>query len=211
MSRLTVSTARTSPAETGALKNKNETNQSVRAWRKHLDEILTEEQKKRFPDVNLLDIKGASRDPQRPFDTTGYLCIDRRGGLSTAVSTSGWAWKYPGRLGDSPIIGAGSYADSRYGACVCTGLGEMTIRAGTARTVVTYLKLGYGLREAVAEAARDLTELKTGFLDEVYIHAINPQEEFHVLGVNSSRAVKFLVWNDSMPSAEIREAEIFKP
>ncbi|MGB7537124.1 MAG: isoaspartyl peptidase/L-asparaginase [Anaerolineales bacterium] len=198
-------------AETGAEKNKNETDTSVRAWKKHLDQILTEEQKKRFPDVRLLDIKGVSRDPQRPFDTTVYLCVDKRGGLSTAVSTSGWAWKYPGRLGDSPIIGAGSYADSRYGACACTGLGEMTIRAGTARTVVTHMKLGYGLREAVAEAARDLAELKTGFLDEVYIHAINPRGEFHVLGVNSSRAVKFLVWNDPMPSAEIREAEIFAP
>ena len=158
----------------GRRRNRNETDYSVEAWKNHLDEILTEEQKKRFPDISLLDIKGVSRDPERPFDTTVYLCIDRRGGLATAVSTSGWAWKYPGRLGDSPIIGAGSYADSRYGACACTGLGEMAIRAGTARTVVTYLKLGYGLRDAVREAARDLTELKTGFLDEVTIHAITP-------------------------------------
>jgi isoaspartyl peptidase/L-asparaginase-like protein (Ntn-hydrolase superfamily) len=198
-------------AEIGARKNKNETEHSVQAWKNHLAEILTEEQKRRFPDVNLLDIKGVSRDPERPFDTTVYLSIDSRGTLATAVSTSGWAWKYPGRLGDSPIIGAGSYADTRYGACACTGLGEMTIRAGTARTVVTYLKLGWGLREAVQEAARDLADLKSGFLDEVFIHAINPQGEFFVLGVNTTRSARYLVWSDAMPSAEIREAEIFKP
>jgi isoaspartyl peptidase/L-asparaginase-like protein (Ntn-hydrolase superfamily) len=198
-------------AEVGAERNKNETEYSLQAWKKHLDEILTDEQKKRFPDVNLLDIKGVSRDPERPFDTTVYLCLDGRGGLATAVSTSGWAWKYPGRLGDSPIIGAGSYADSRYGACACTGLGEMAIRAGTARSVVTYLKLGYGLREAVREAARELADLKTGFLDEVTIHAITPAGDFHVLDVNPRRAVKYLMWNDSLPSAEIREAEVFTP
>jgi len=197
--------------EIGALKNKNETAHSIAAWKKHLDETLTREQKRGFPDIHLLDIKGVSRDPERPFDTTVYLSIDRAGGLATAVSTSGWAWKYPGRLGDSPIIGAGSYADTRYGACACTGLGEMTIRAGTARTVVTYLKLGYGIREAVAEAARDLLDLKAGFLDEVYIHAINPRGEYHVLGVNSNRTARYLVWNDSMPSAEMREAEVFAP
>ncbi|MBN2086667.1 MAG: isoaspartyl peptidase/L-asparaginase [Anaerolineales bacterium] len=198
-------------AEIGAEKNKNETDHSARAWKTHMDETLTEEQKRRFPGISLLDVKGVARDPERPFDTTVYLCMDRQGGLATAVSTSGWAWKYPGRLGDSPIIGAGSYADSRYGACACTGLGEMAIRAGTARSVVLYLKLGYGLRDAVREAARDLADLKTGFLDEVTIHAITPAGEFFVLDVNPRRAVKFLMWKDSLPSAEVREAENFAP
>jgi len=197
--------------ETGALKNKNETDHSIQAWKKHLDETLTEEQKKRFPEINLLDIKGVARDPERPYDTTVYLCIDRTGGLFSATSTSGWAWKYPGRLGDSPIIGAGSYADSRYGACACTGAGEMTVRAGTARSVVMCLKMGHPLREAVYEAAQDLADLKTGFLDAVTIHAINPGGEYFVLSVNSARTVKYLAWNDSMPTAEILEAGTYRP
>src|SRR5207237_1169552 len=78
------------------------------------------------------------------------------------ASTSGWAWKYPGRLGDTPIIGAGSYADTRHGAAACTHTGEMTIRAGTARAIVLYLKLGYALEEAVAAALDDLKALKAG-------------------------------------------------
>ena len=194
--------------EIGAMENKNETEHSMQSWKTHLERILTEEQKKLFPNINLLDIKAIARDTEKSFDTTVYLSMDYAGRISSATSTSGWAWKYPGRLGDSPIIGAGSYADSRYGACACTQVGEMTIRAGTARVVVLYLKLGYALKDAVYEAARDLADLKTGFLGEVTIHAINSKGEFFVLGVNSSRSMKYLIWNESMPSPEIHDAEI---
>ena len=72
--------------------------------------------------------------------TVNFIAIDAKGDIASGVSTSGWAWKYPGRIGDSPIIGAGNYADNRYGACACTGMGEMAIRAGTARSLVLYLK-----------------------------------------------------------------------
>ncbi len=195
--------------EIGAMENKNETDNSIQAWKNHLDGILTEEQKRRFPNINLLEIKTIAKDPEKIFDTTVYLCVDHTGRISSATSTSGWAWKYPGRLGDSPIIGAGSYADSRYGACACTGAGEMTIRAGTARIAVQFLKMGYALKDAVYEAARDLADLKTGIIDEVAIHAINSKDDYFVLAVNSSRTFKYLIWNDSMPSPEIREAEIF--
>ena len=57
--------------------------------------------------------------------TTTWLAIDAQGNLAGGVSTSGWAYKYPGRLGDSPIIGAGLYVDNRYGGCACTHTGEM--------------------------------------------------------------------------------------
>ena len=72
-------------------------------------------------------------DPESVRDTTVFLCRDARAGLHAATSTSGWAWKYPGRLGDAPIAGAGFYADSRFGAAACTHTGELAIRAGTAR------------------------------------------------------------------------------
>jgi beta-aspartyl-peptidase (threonine type) len=51
-------------------------------------------------------------------------------------------WKYPGRVGDSPLIGAGNYCDNRYGAVACTGMGELAIRVSTARSLVLYLKTG---------------------------------------------------------------------
>src|SRR5262245_49153438 len=95
-------------------------------------------------------------DPERVAGTVNFIAQDRAGRIASAVSTSGWAWKYPGRLGDSPIIGAGNYADDRYGAAACTGWGELAIRAGTARSVVLYLKHGYTLQDACREAFRDL-------------------------------------------------------
>ena len=98
-------------------------------------------------------------DPERVAGTVNVIAQDRSGRIASAVSTSGWAWKYPGRLGDSPIIGAGNYADDRYGAAACTGWGELAIRAGTARSVVLYLKQGLALEEACREAFHDLAAL----------------------------------------------------
>jgi L-asparaginase len=105
--------------------------------------------------------------------TVVYLARDVRGNLAAGTSTSGWAYRYPGRLGDSPIIGAGLYADTRYGACGCTHVGEMTIRCATARSVVLYMKMGASVTEACTEALTDLRDLKGGFLGRVMLHAMD--------------------------------------
>ncbi|GAC1696381.1 MAG: hypothetical protein NVS9B6_03340 [Candidatus Limnocylindrales bacterium] len=88
--------------------------------------------------------------------TVNFLAVDRRGDLASAVSTSGWAYKYPGRVGDSPIVGAGNYCDSRHGAAACTGFGELAIRCVTAKTTVDRLAAGAdplsAARAAIAEA-----------------------------------------------------------
>lgn len=98
-------------------------------------------------------------DPERVAGTVNFIAQDAAGHIASAVSTSGWAWKYPGRLGDSPIIGAGNYADDRYGAAACTGWGELAIRAATARSLVLYLKQGLDLEAACREAFHDLGAL----------------------------------------------------
>jgi len=196
--------------EIGAELAKNETELSINTWHKHLSEVLTEEQKNKFPEVRLLDIKNKAVDPEKLFDTTVYLSIDHEARISSATSTSGWAWKYPGRLGDSPIIGAGSYADSRYGACACTHTGEMSIRAGTARSVVLYLKMGLSVTDAVYEAARDIADLETGYLDEVTIHAVDKAGNHKVIGLNSSEEIRYVIWQPGMVKPEIKIAEIVR-
>lgn len=90
------------------------------------------------------------------FGTVNFLAQDGDGKIASAVSTSGWAFKHPGRVGDSPLIGAGNYCDDRCGACACTGLGEWAIRAGTARTVVLAMQMGLSLNDACAMAFQDL-------------------------------------------------------
>jgi L-asparaginase / beta-aspartyl-peptidase len=105
---------------------------------------------------NLARLARLTTDPERAAGTVNFIAQDRDGNIACAVSTSGWAWKYPGRLGDSPVIGAGNYADNRYGACGCTGWGEMALRCSTAHSVVIYQRLGFGLEQACTQAMRDL-------------------------------------------------------
>ena len=104
----------------------------------------------------LSELAARMQDPQRTAGTVNFLARDAQGHLASAVSTSGWAFKYPGRVGDSPQIGAGNYCDDRYGACACTGLGEWAIRGATARTVVLGLQYGLSLEDAGRQAITDL-------------------------------------------------------
>jgi beta-aspartyl-peptidase (threonine type) len=126
-------------------------------------------------------VRSATRDPEIAatsedyFGTVNAIAIDRRGNVASGVSTSGWAWKYPGRVGDSPIIGAGNYADNRYGACTCTGYGEMAIRCATARSVVLYMKTGMTLERAAREAMEDLRHLTVPFPPRMNLIAVSPR------------------------------------
>jgi beta-aspartyl-peptidase (threonine type) len=93
--------------------------------------------------------------------TVNIMARDVNGDLASAVSTSGTALKFPGRLGDSPIIGAGNYCDNRFGAVACTGRGELAIRASTARTIIHYMEDGLSLKEACFRGMKDIHELKS--------------------------------------------------
>lgn len=75
-------------------------------------------------------------------DTVGAVARDSEGRLAVAVSTGGIKGKLPGRIGDSPIPGAGFYADNRFGAVSGTGQGEAFIRLGLARLIVIELQHG---------------------------------------------------------------------
>ncbi len=138
------------------------TNAAAQVWREgvagRLPETFRDAQGAIIADL-LARATHLATDPERVVGTVNFIAQDRTGRIASAVRTSGWAWKYPGRLGDSPIIGAGNYADDRYGAAACTGWGELAIRAGTARSVVLYLKQGLTLESACREAFHDLGAL----------------------------------------------------
>jgi beta-aspartyl-peptidase (threonine type) len=121
-------------------------------------------------------VASVSRDPELAEDhhgTVNFIARDRNGNIACGVSTSGWAWKYPGRLGDSPIIGAGNYADNRWGAAACTGRGEMAQRLCTAHSVVTFMRFGRSLDQALQQAVADLHALDDIYRSEVNIIAID--------------------------------------
>ncbi len=133
--------------------------------------------------LNLAEpVPGDSDEPGSPDNalvhgTVNFLIRDSRGDLASGVSTSGLGWKYPGRVGDSPIIGAGNYCDNRYGAAACTGMGELSIRVSTARSLVLYLKMGLPLQEAGLEALRDLAYLSPPPEQYMNIVALTPDGE----------------------------------
>ena len=114
------------------------------------------------------------RPDEPPHGTVNIMARDASGTMSCAVSTSGWAWKYPGRLGDSPIIGAGNYCDDRWGAAACTGRGEMAFRCATAHSVIMFLRFGYTIEDAVTQALRDFEALDDPYAGEVNIVALTP-------------------------------------
>ena len=192
-------------AEIGAERTAGNPPEVEQAWRAVLDrEGTSMDALHSDPSLPLAELVHAATDPERVRDTTVYLAQDTTGNLCSGVSTSGWAWKYPGRLGDSPIIGAGSYADRRYGAAACTHTGEMTIRAGTARAVVLYLKMGLGLEDALAEAGHDLDHLDGGQQGTVVIHAVDAKGGHRVAAHRPDGPLHYWIWTPGMPEPERR-------
>ncbi len=99
------------------------------------------------------------REPSR-FDggTVGAVCLDADGVVAAATSTGGMRGQPAGRVGDSPLLGAGTWADENV-AISCTGDGEAFIRAGAARHIACLVAGGTPLAEAAAQVIEDVTEL----------------------------------------------------
>lgn len=91
--------------------------------------------------------------------TVNFIALDKKGNIASAVTTSGWGYKYPGRVGDSPIIGAGNYCDTRAGGACCTGFGELAMRNVTAKTAVDRLASGVSPAAAARRAIADANVL----------------------------------------------------
>jgi L-asparaginase / beta-aspartyl-peptidase len=192
-------------AEIGAEPGNSQTAESVADWQRWLNRYVPPDVRAKWPHVPLAEWARLTADPERASGTTTFLVRDLAGDLAAGVSTCGWSQKYPGRLGDSPVVGAGSYADNRYGAAACTGHGELSIRAGTARSVVLYLKMGLSLHDAVHEAADDLRHLAREYPASLTIHAIDSQGEPYVLAIGKTQETSFYwYWRDGMPAAEKR-------
>ena len=108
-------------------------------------------------------------------DTIGMIALDSHGNLSGACTTSGMAFKMHGRVGDSPIIGAGLYVDNEIGAATATGHGEEVIRIAGCHLVVELMRQGKTPQQACEEAVarvvklmdlrkKDLKDIQVGFI-----------------------------------------------
>ncbi len=119
--------------------------------------------------------------PYDGHDTVGMVCLDNSGTVTAATSTSGLFMKRSGRVGDSPIVGSGFYADSEVGGATATGLGEDLMKGCISYEIVRLMKEGLTPQEACEKAVNDLDKKlkeKRGAAGDLSVVAMNNKGEF---------------------------------
>ena len=134
------------------------------------------------------------------LETVGAVALDKEGNVAAATSTGGFPLKLPGRIGDSPLIGCGTYADNRSGACSATGVGEIAIRLVLAKTVCNYMESGKTAQEAVEAAIGLVNERMAGTYNSMGLIAVNTRGQ-----IGAAHNSKHLCWAYLTP--EMREPE----
>lgn len=110
-------------------------------------------------------------------DTIGMLALDEHGNLSGACTTSGLAYKMRGRVGDSPIIGAGLYVDNEVGGATATGVGEAVIKVCGAYLIVELMRQGLSPQEACETAINRISKQKNAKDIQIGFLALNKSGE----------------------------------
>jgi beta-aspartyl-peptidase (threonine type) len=108
------------------------------------------------------------------LETVGSVALDKEGNVAAATSTGGFPLKLPGRIGDSPLIGCGTYADNQAGACSATGVGEIAIRLALSKTVCNYMENGKTAQEAVEQAIRLVNTRISDMYNHMGLIAVDP-------------------------------------
>ena len=175
------------------------TEEAERTWREGIEGRLPEGS---MAARMLSQVASLATDPEQAAGTVNFIAVDGEGRMASAVSTSGWAWKYPGRLGDSPVIGAGNYCDGRWGAATCTGFGELAIRAGTARSIVASLAAGVPLDAACRSAMHDLATLGDVASESLIMHLVAVDADGTHAGFTSREGTSYVVRTPAMSGHE---------
>lgn len=138
-----------------------------------VENLLTETAKKAWQEW----LKTATYKPRvnaERHDTIGMLALDKAGNLAGGCTTSGMAFKMHGRVGDSPIIGAGLFVDNEIGAATATGLGETVLRTCASFLVVELMRQGKSPQKACEEAIKRIVKKNKGETDfQVGLIAVN--------------------------------------
>ena len=146
------------------------------------ENLLTEKAKERWkkwlkkglykPEINIEN-----------HDTIGLLAMDNNGDISGACTTSGLAWKYHGRVGDSPIIGASLYVNNKFGAATATGVGELVMKTLGAFLIVEFMRQGIHPQKACEKAIERIIEIPEHKDKQVGYLAINNNGEYGAFSI----------------------------
>ncbi|HVW97412.1 MAG TPA: N(4)-(beta-N-acetylglucosaminyl)-L-asparaginase [Mucilaginibacter sp.] len=174
--------------EQGFKKEKLLTPESEKAWKEWVKTA------KYSPVMNIENVQHKPGN-QYNHDTIGMLAIDAKGNLSGACTTSGMAFKMHGRVGDSPIIGAGLYVDNEVGGATSTGVGEEVIRNVGSFLVVELMRQGYSPEDACREAVKRIIKKKPETAKNIQVGflAINKKGEYGAFAIQ--KGFSFAVCN----------------
>jgi N4-(beta-N-acetylglucosaminyl)-L-asparaginase len=155
---------------------------------------------RQFPDVDRATLAWAHEVAQHPITgTINCLALNRRGDMSGCTTTSGLSWKIAGRVGDSPIIGAGLYVDQDVGAAGSTGRGEENIRVCGAHTVVENMRHGMSAKDACLDALKRVARNFNNDRSRLEKFDLN----FYAIRKDGQYAGASL-WNGSMQRGQLR-------
>ena len=130
-------------------------------------------------------------------DTMGTIALDAAGDLSGACTTSGMAFKIHGRVGDSPIIGAGLYVDNKVGAATSSGVGEEVIRICGTHLVIELMRFGYSPTKACAEAVNRIIERDRAAAKELQVGFVAISKSGEVGAYSIQKGFTYSITNSS--------------
>lgn len=159
--------------EQGFKREKLLTPESEKAWKEWLKTA-------KYSPVMNIENKQHAPGNKYNHDTIGMLALDAKGNISGACTTSGMAFKLHGRVGDSPIIGAGLYVDNEVGGATSTGVGEEVIRNVGSFLVVELMRQGLSPEDACKEAVNRIIKKKPETAKNIQVGflAINKKGEY---------------------------------
>lgn len=137
----------------------------------HPDELFVDRELQRWKQIQAQKTFSTKDtfEKKEEFGTTGAVAIDREGTIVAGTSTGGTPNKYPGRVGDSALIGCGTYADNATGGVSCTGWGEAIIEVVLAKTVIDLMDRNGGQPQAAADQGIRLLAMKAEGLGGVIL------------------------------------------
>jgi L-asparaginase/N4-(beta-N-acetylglucosaminyl)-L-asparaginase len=164
----------------------------------HAEQLLTPESLKKWMDWKA-DPKrqGYWKNPAENHDTIGMVATDGKGHVVSGCSTSGAAWKINGRVGDSPLVGCGVYADDHVGAASATGDGDMMTNYCTSVSIVHYMARGMSPQEACEELLKHMarTNPRNQAADASVI-AMNNKGEVGAASMRAATGFRYAVWKN---------------
>lgn len=140
-------------------------------------------------------------------DTMATVAMDAKSDLSGMVTTSGLAFKMHGRVGDSPIIGAGLFVDNEVGAAVSTGVGEEVIRICGTHTVIEQMRFGRSPEQACMEAVKRIVKRDPAKAKEIQVGFLALSKKGEIGAYSIVKGFTYSVTNSQYPKGKVFEAK----